>query len=271
VDKRTASVKDRRGYIGSTDAKRILDGEWLTLWEEKTGRREPTDLRHVFRVQLGIATESFHARWVNDYSEFHNIEPQIYHEHPTYDWLRSHIDRWLVKQDTWLELKHSNDRQTSWEIAEYYVAQCAHHCLATSRSHGWISFIPGNQEPVLVKVEPPYQFIQELLELEKAFWWHIEADVAPEMLPMGTMNAAKKSALKVVVNAMRRVDMTGNNAWSDAAGRYIEGKDAAKKFERAKKDLKELVEKDVAEASGHGIVIKRDTRGALRFAGGDDD
>lgn len=265
------NVKIRHNFIGSTDAKRILEGDWHTLWKEKTGRQAPEDLSHVFKVQLGIATENFHAEWLNRDSEFRNVEPDVYNEHPTLPYVRSHIDRWLVKQDTWLELKHTHERMTAWEIADYYLPQCAHHCLATSRSHGWISFIAGNKEPVATKVEPPFDYVEQLKKLEEAFWWHVEHDVEPEVIPMGAIRETKKAAIKVVVNNMRRVEMTTSNAWADAADRYHKNQASAQAFETAKKDLKELVPADASMAFGHGICIKRDSRNALRFTGGDDE
>jgi hypothetical protein len=267
MDQRSHSVKDRIGYIGSTDAKRILDGQWLELWEEKTGRRKPEDLSHVFRVQLGIHTEDFHAKWLHIHSDFKNRRPPDVNIHPRVDWLRTHLDRWLTTHDTWLELKHCHERMTPWEAAEYYLPQCAHHCLATNTQHGFLSYIAGNQDPTVVKIEPPEEYMLTLLELEKTFWWHVTSDTQPEQLPEGTMERVKQAGVKVVVNSMRRVDMKGNNAWADAAADYREHKATWKKHEQAKKTLKELVEKDVAEASGHGVTIKRDTRGALRFVG----
>jgi len=59
--------------------------------------------------------------------------------------------------------------------------------------------------------------------------------------------------------------MTGSNAWANFAGEYLETKLAADRHETARKELKELVPDDASKCSGHGIIIKRDKRGALRF------
>ena len=54
---------DRNIYFGGSDAGPIMRGEWLRVWNEKTGRAEREDLSKVFRVQLGIYTESFNIAW----------------------------------------------------------------------------------------------------------------------------------------------------------------------------------------------------------------
>ena len=48
---------DRQGFIGGTDAIRIMNGEWAELYQEKVGLVEPKDLTDVFAVQLGAFTE----------------------------------------------------------------------------------------------------------------------------------------------------------------------------------------------------------------------
>ena len=57
---------DRHLGIGSSDATRIIKGEWLDLYNEKKGLAEREDLSGVFRVQLGTYTEPFHLDWLND-------------------------------------------------------------------------------------------------------------------------------------------------------------------------------------------------------------
>ena len=49
---------ERPKTIGGSDAVRIMEGDWHTLWKEKTGRQEPKDLSRVLPVQLGILSET---------------------------------------------------------------------------------------------------------------------------------------------------------------------------------------------------------------------
>mgnify|MGYP003125020012 FL=1 len=45
------AMEDRKKYIGGSDACRIISGDWIKLWEEKTGRTEPEDLSKKLAVQ----------------------------------------------------------------------------------------------------------------------------------------------------------------------------------------------------------------------------
>ena len=54
---------ERPKTIGGSDAVRIMEGDWHTLWKEKTGRQEPEDLSWVLPVQIGILTEKKNKEW----------------------------------------------------------------------------------------------------------------------------------------------------------------------------------------------------------------
>ena len=54
---------NRKGFIGGSDCVRIMEGDWLRLWQVKTGRAESDDLTDNIAVQLGIHTEGFNLGW----------------------------------------------------------------------------------------------------------------------------------------------------------------------------------------------------------------
>ena len=54
---------NRLGFIGGSDANRIMRGDWYSLWLEKTGQAQPEDLSDKFNVQLGVASEDFNLQW----------------------------------------------------------------------------------------------------------------------------------------------------------------------------------------------------------------
>src|SRR5580704_2777721 len=57
---RERTVKDRRRFIGGSDARIIMgedEGALVRLWREKRGETEPEDLSANLLVQLGSATE----------------------------------------------------------------------------------------------------------------------------------------------------------------------------------------------------------------------
>ena len=54
---------ERKGFIGGSDCVKIMQGNWLELWQIKTGRVEPEDLSRNIAVQMGIQTEEFNLLW----------------------------------------------------------------------------------------------------------------------------------------------------------------------------------------------------------------
>lgn len=255
--------KDRTGFIGGSDAKRIMEGDWRKLYLEKMGLQPPDDLSMIFRVQLGLVTEGFHLAWQAAHSEF-EITPSYKEQniHKKYDWCRSQLDGWMPKEKTFLELKHTNARATPASMVATYMPQLAHYMNVVSVTHCYLSFIPGNGDPELFKVQLPQTYLDLVMETEKNFWWHVENKIDP-----GDENGSIEtpSITTVLINDMRIVDMEGNNEWASAFEDWKISKAFVAVHKTEHEKLKSMIEPDVSEASGHGLTIKRDKRGALRF------
>ena len=59
-------LRDRRGFVGGSDARIIMGNDeaaLVRLWREKRGEVEPEDLSGNLIVQLGVATEALNRRW----------------------------------------------------------------------------------------------------------------------------------------------------------------------------------------------------------------
>jgi hypothetical protein len=65
--------------------------------------------------------------------------------------------------------------------------------------------------------------------------------------------------------AVRLVDMSGSNSWSEFAGIFRRTRAAHGEHEYAKAELKALMPEDAKEATGHGIRAKRSKSGAVSF------
>lgn len=256
-------MQDRKNFIGGSDAKRILDGDWLSLYREKIGEIEPEDLTHNFKVRLGELTEFFHIDWLNTYHGFEIEPPKERIHHPQHHQIAALIDGWCHQNCTFVEVKHSHGGATRDNMIEWYQPQIAHYCNILEMPAGWLSYIAGNSEPDFFKLAPTTQYRDELLEHELRFWWHVENRIPPDIIPAASLARTRDEAAKACINDMRAVSMHGNNEWASHACAYLETEQAATTFEQAKKALKGMVEADVREASGHGITIKRSKSGAL--------
>src|SRR4051812_25637130 len=88
--RRTKSQKDRRAFIGGSDA-RIIMGDDETalarLWREKRGEVEPEDLSTNLIVQLGTITEELNRHWYekNTGQVITEVQRQVFH--PVKRWM----------------------------------------------------------------------------------------------------------------------------------------------------------------------------------------
>lgn len=262
---RSHITADRYG-IGASDARRIATGDWHQLYLEKVGEAEPEDLSRVFRVQLGVHTEDFHLDWLERREGWAIRERNVRYVSNAEPFMFAHIDGWIAQLHQPIEVKHSNGRATARESAVFYMAQLQHIMAVTMNEDMRFSVIAGNDEPELAKVARNDEYLADLIELERSFWWHVENRVPPEITPTGTQAKLAEVAAVTVIDGLKPYDMTGSNEWASLATDYRNNFDAARVFEEAKAGLKQLVPPDASQCTGHGLTIKRDKRGALRFS-----
>lgn len=261
---------DRSTGLGGTDARRIMEGDWFSLYEEKMGLRQPEDLSGVFRVALGSYTEPLHAEWFMRLSQLTVLPAPAPIRSVAEPFMFASLDRWLPTEDTFLEMKHTRSGVGARRHAQSYMAQLQHYLVVTERPRCFFSIIAGNEDPEWCVVEAHPEYQQQMLEAERAFWWHVENRVPPDITPVGTQERAKKMAFAVPIDGMTTLDMSHNNAWGHAAATWRDTRQAADRNDEAAKALKELIPDTCAEAFGHGILIRRNKRGSLVLRAKDD-
>ena len=104
---------ERLKTLGGSDATRIMEGDWHTLWLEKTGRQEPANLDRVLPVQIGIVTEQLNKQWFAQETGHKLLSASNQHEfkdgfrHASLDGMVNVSDKICV-----LECKHTNANNT---------------------------------------------------------------------------------------------------------------------------------------------------------------
>lgn len=256
---------NRRRGMGGSDAKKIIEGDWLTVYEEKLGIRQPPDLDDVFPVQLGKFTESLHRDWFAKRSNksLYLLNDKTVRVHPKHSFMFGHLDAWVPEDGTFLEMKHSNSNASFREKATYYMPQMAHYASICGVQKCWFSLIPGNSEPVWGEIEITTDYIDALVEAEQAFWWHVENEVPPLEPPAGVLPAINKLGEANKIDGLRAYDFTNKNEFTSLAADWLANREAAQTFDKAVKELKTHVPADAAEVIGVGIIIKRDKAGRL--------
>lgn len=246
-------LAERRKGIGGSDALKIVKGDWYALWLDKTGREEPKAILSPWDAAVRHALEPI---ILDHYATKNNIAVAkrgfAYVGTPAY--LRCTLDGW--DERGWpVDAKALNlftPDAMKWAV-EHYTPQMHHQMIVTGARRSVLAVSVGMKEPVEIPVERDDFFEASYLESCEDFWRYVESDTPPPGGPV--------LDVPVPIKELRTVDMSGNNRWAMFAGDWLGNRQAAATFDVAVKGVKALVESDVGEAAGHGIIAKRDGRG----------
>lgn len=279
----------RAGRIGSSDATRIMAGDWVALWREKTGRAAPANLDLVAAVQIGIATEHLHVRFVEHATGVRCVPAAETWVHPEHDWMVAHPDflTWDLPAadlpaadllagedgerggspdtvpdavpDTVVEAKFSGGFQSDAELAERYHWQLQHQMAVMGLERGLLSILRPNGHAIL-RVRRNDADCGRLLESLAAFWWHVANDVEPsDPVPCDAP----------AYETRRVLDMSRHNRFAALAAALVETRNTALAVKEAETALKALMPADAriafvaGDEAGRGLYLARDREGRL--------
>ena len=140
---------------------------------------------------------------------------------------------------------------------EKYAPQLQHSLWVVAGRTAVLSVITGGGKWVGIEVpaDPLYQHL--IVTAERKFWRCVESGEPPTLFGVDPP--------KPRVEAVRVVDMSSSNAWSEFAAVFLRTRSAHFEHEAAKAELKSLVPVDAQQAFGHGLRAKRSKSGALSF------
>jgi len=267
----------RDDYIGSSNAKDILDGNWRKLYREKKGLIEREDLSDKFNVQLGTYTEHFHLDWtIRRMIEAGEIALEIDHGRQKFakpegvNFVGAHIDALVgYESDSKspiapVEAKHSSGKRSMDELLEWYMPQVQHHLWCTGAAKGVVSVIQGNVEPERLWIGRSEDWLKVYGAACAKFWQHITNNSEPGTTSPGViMPQAVIDAIPLNGRIRRCVDT--DNMFIDRAHTLIDNEAAARSYESAKKDLKAMMGPDDGELYSEILTLKKDKRGAVRM------
>jgi len=250
----------RSKLLGGSDANTIMGGNeehLLQLWKVKTGQEPDADLDDVLPVQMGVFTEPFNIQWFQKQTGRSVTDNGIQKVSATHPFMGCTLDGLTDDGLTVFEAKHVSAFSKEDEIMDRYYPQLTHNMLVCGVEKAVLSVFFGNHKYESYDVHLDAIYSDILIEEERKFWECVANNVPPV--------AAK---VKVpVIDAIRKVDMTGNNAWANYSSQMKLNVSGKMLYDEAVKELKKLVEDDVGEAYGYGISIKRDKKGSLRMKG----
>ena len=250
---------ERKGFIGGSDCVKIMQGEWLKLWQIKTGRVESDDLSENIAVQLGIHTEDFNLGWFekqyNCVLSHHQME---YEQKIGRVPAKGTIDaKW---NDAIIEAKHTNSYNNMDSVIEFYMPQIQMYAHMADAKGAYLSVIFGNNKWEGAYVSYNEEYFHSMWAVVSDFWGHVLRDEEPIGIDVPNI-----SVDKIAVDEMVKRDASRDNEFIALAHDYIENQPAAKTFEAAKKSLKEMVGSNEREVYSNLLSIKRAKNGSLRF------
>jgi putative phage-type endonuclease len=251
----------RRGFIGGSDARIIMgrdEAALFRLWREKRGEAEPEDLSANLIVQLGTATEELNRMWYERNSGRRVRDVQRRVKHSAIPWMAATLDGIVEGTEAVFEAKFMLPWSFSEEgAAEKYMAQLQHNMWVTHLRGSILSIITGGGKWVEITIPMDPLYLSVLVSAEKKFWRCVQTGEVPHLI-----NAEPP---RPRIEAVRIVDMSSSNSWSEFAALFRSTRDAFVDHERARSELKALMPADAKEAIGHGVRAKRSKSGAVSF------
>src|ERR1700704_1126557 len=253
--------RDRRSFIGGSDARIVMGSDeaaLIRLWREKRGEADPEDLSANLIVQLGAATEDLNRSWYerNAGRQVRDVQRRV--KHSAIPWMAATLDGIVEGTEAVFESKFMLPWSFSEEAAaEKHMAQLQHNMWVTNLRTSVLSIITGGGKWVEIAIPVDPLYLSVLVSAEKKFWRCVQSGEAPHLI-----NAEPPRAR---IEAVRIVDMSSSNSWSEFAGLFRRTRDAFLDHERAKSELKALMPEDAKEAIGHGVRAKRSKSGAVSF------
>jgi predicted phage-related endonuclease len=256
-----ASSWNRRSFIGGSDARIIMGADepaLVRLWREKRGEAEPEDLSGNLVVQLGATTEELNRSWYERNTGWRVTDVQRRVRHSAIPWMVATLDGTVEGIGAVFESKFMLPWSFSEEAAaQKYMAQVQHNMWVTHLRSAVLSIITGGGKWVEITIPLDPLYLSVLVSAEKKFWRWVQSGEAPHLI-----NAEPP---RPRIEAIRIVDMSASNSWTEFAALFRNTRTAFLDHERAKSELKALMPEDAKEAIGHGVKAKRSKSGAVSF------
>ena len=257
--------KWRMGFIGGSDAVKIIRGDWHDLYNEKIGIAQPSDLSHLFNVQLGTYTEEFNLAWFEQEYGVQVIDTQPEYK-KTIEGIpfKATLDGLIVDPENkgdhiGVECKHTSSFKKIDDILTYYYPQIQLYMKVADLSHMYLSVIFGNQWECKLVSQDEAEWLR-MLPIFRDFWGH----VIKKQPPTSEMpNELPTNVHHMTLDNMVARDASKDNFFVELQHHYIANYDETKIFEKAKQELKSLVEPNEREVYTDILSIKRNKRGAL--------
>ena len=252
---------NREDFIRGSDMVSLMQGKWNELYKIKMGQIGRKDLSHLFNVNLGTFTESFNMDWAKQNYDYKFANQVPFKKQYGSINLQGTLDGYDYENNVLIECKHTHSRNDMETVIDFYMPQIQFYMYLSNAKQGLLSVIFGNTyDAVVVDASDEYQTL--MLDRIKMFWECVVHGNEPD--DVATV-VDKLMTNKIPINGKTKRDVSKSNSFTTATEAYLDNELYAKKFELAKKMLKEEIKPDEAEIYNSDLSIKRDKRGSIRI------
>ena len=184
-----------------------------------------------------------------------------------YPFALANINKAVVGEKAFLQCKVTNSyskKQWKKEVPFHYQIQMVHYMAVTGASHCYVACLIGNEELVIHKIERNEESIDEVMNLERAFW---DKCVLGDNLPMpdGTNDYSK--VLQELYKDSKSEELILFEK-EDIMGRYDELCEVLKECDKEKKTIEQYLQMqmkdyEIAYLGDRKISWKKQSRSSL--------
>lgn len=257
-------LMERKGFIGGSDLYNILRGDWHDLWLVKTGRKQPDDLSHIFKVNLGNVTERYNLEWLSKDTGLAIADEQsVAFTELLGVPFKGQADaigtdeqgvRYLI------ECKHTSSNRSMNQMLDSYMPQIQLYMCLFQLKQAYLSVIFGNEHDYCT-VDYNQDYLHAVVTKVAEFWQLVTSDTEPSY----DLTTFKIDWSAININGLKLRDASKDNHFTSLASDFVSTVDTAKEHEAIKKELRSLVADDEREVFCDLLTIKRDKRGACRI------
>jgi putative phage-type endonuclease len=190
IDTKSMSYEEwkqaRRKGIGGSDAAAVAGVSRykspLQVYLEKIGEIEnnvDNEYVHFGKILEEVVAKEFEERTGKKVRRVNSILI-----HPEYPWMIANIDRKIVGEDAVLECKTTsayNAKEWKENVPQEYIIQVQHYLAVTGYPKAYIAVLIGGNHFEWREIERDEELIKKLIDVEKDFWFHVEAKIPPEV------------------------------------------------------------------------------------------
>lgn len=181
-------VADRVNFLGGSDIALVLGvsqfGTPLKVWGEKTKNIVPEDISNKIQVRFGNKMEPVLSELFEEDTgkKLHRVNQELVH--PAYPFLRGHIDRRVVGENSCAEIKTTS----AWRSRELegdqmpadWAIQLMYYMGLGGYDKGYLIYSLGNQEFSFKEIKHDAKVFAEIVRKCADFWYKF---VEPKVMP----------------------------------------------------------------------------------------